>query len=236
MWSDPGRLLLCSALFLRKGSGCEGQRGAVKAAGCPCHRRGTSSEKPQEKRVQPRPALWGQVKQYVLTPLTDTHVVAGHSQDPLLLRASSVSPQCTAQTLPKEAHCCHPHSSSPSQSGAPTGDLENISSAASLPLYQPCISCRLADQDMFFLLTVMRSWRSTNFCCFMTFYFYQPTWQAKCFQTCASRRNCLQDLFLGIFLNLTRPPPFFAGTGPSPLSDILPPTSGLQRKAGEAWI
>lgn len=58
------------------------------------------AQRSHRTRVQPRPR-WGQVRRHVHTRLTDPHVVPRHSQDPLLLRASSVSPQCTAQTLPR---------------------------------------------------------------------------------------------------------------------------------------
>lgn len=65
----------------------------------------------------------------VCTRLTDTPVVAKHSQDSLRLRAGSVSPQCTAQTLPKEAHLCHPQASHRLPPGLPL-EAERVSACS----------------------------------------------------------------------------------------------------------
>lgn len=73
---------------------------------------------------------------------------------------------------------------------------ESVRSVESLPLYQPCISCYLADQDTLFLLPVMRLWKSAGFCCFMTFSFHQPNVACKIFP---NTHNCVQNFAQDFF-------------------------------------
>lgn len=74
---------------------------------------------------------------------------------------------------------------------------ESIGSVEALPLYQPCISCCVADPDTFFLLTACFR-KSTDFCCFVTFYFFQPNLARKMFPNTRDRiQNVLQGFFSG---------------------------------------
>lgn len=145
------------------------------------------------------PAL--QQMQYALTSLIVAHEVAMAQPVPQygsspVQPADAVLPQCTRKPFPRQP-ISFLHSFSPTPPGPPSREVGVASDLQRPYLFiSPVISCSLADQDKLFLLTVICLWKSTDFCCFIIFYFYQPNVTCKEFP---NMHDHIQNLLQGLF-------------------------------------